>query len=92
MSSSVLICNGGLQPKQTLPGQGPKFGPPQLSHGWVEGDDHGDETLVGPECCFDAGVSGRGVAGREDGPTDVTQSAITESPHSQSQTPHSWQP
>ena len=39
--------------------------------------------MVGPEGCC-----GAGVAGGEDGPTDVSQSAITESPHSQSQTPH----
>ena len=39
--------------------------------------------MVGPEGCC-----GAGVAGGEDGLTDVSQSAITESPHSQSQTPH----
>ena len=40
-----------MQPKQTLPGQGPKFGPPQLPHGGVGGGDHDDEPLVGPEGC-----------------------------------------
>ena len=70
-----------MHPKQTLPGQGPKFGPPQLSHGGVGGGDHGDEPLAGTEGGCGAGVSGRGVAGGEDGPTDVSQSAVTESPH-----------
>ena len=42
-SGSGILCNVGMQPKQTLLGQGPKFMPPQLLHGGVGGGVHGDE-------------------------------------------------
>ena len=45
--SSDSICKGGMQAKQTLLGQGPKFVLPQLSHGGVGGGDHEYEVLPG---------------------------------------------
>ena len=45
--SSDSICKGGMQAKQTLLGQGPKFVLPQLSQGGVVGGDHEDELLPG---------------------------------------------
>ena len=40
---SSLSSKGGMQPKQTLLGQGPKLTPPQLEHGGVGGGVHGLE-------------------------------------------------
>ena len=36
-----------MQPKQILPGQGPKFAPPQLLHGGVGGGVHVAKPLLG---------------------------------------------
>ena len=58
---SGLIIKGGIQAKQTLPGQGPKFAPPQLMHGGVGGGVHDDGQLLGWEGCRCA------EAGGEDG-------------------------
>ena len=46
-SGSEFIDKGGMQPKQTLLGQGPKFIPPQLLHGGEGGGVHGVERDCG---------------------------------------------
>ena len=47
-----------MQAKQTLPGQGPKFAPPQLMHGGVGGGVHEDGQLLGWEGCRCAETGG----------------------------------
>ena len=65
-------CQGGMQPKQTLLGQGPKFGPPQLLHGGVGGGVH-----VGWGRCCTAAVSDACEGGDgEDGSDVVAHSGV----------------
>ena len=66
---SGWIVKGGMQAKQTLPGQGPKFAPPQLMHGGVGGGVHADGPLLGRAGCRGALVS---EVGGEDGSEVVT--------------------
>ena len=48
LEEGALLWSGGIQTKQRLPGLGPKFTPPQLSHGGVGGGVHEDgEHLPG---------------------------------------------
>ena len=66
---SGLIVKGGVQAKQTLPGQGPKFAPPQLMHGGVGGGVHADGPLLGRGGC-------RGALVSEVGGEDVSEVVI----------------
>ena len=66
-----------MHPKQTLPGQGPKFTPPQLLHGGVGGGVHVDGLLLGWGGCRTSGVSEACEGGDgEDGSDVVAYSGV----------------
>ena len=71
-----------MHAKHTLVGLGPKFTPLHFIHGGVGGGVHGDDALLG---------GGQSKAdGRESGESVSLLSPVAL--HSQSHSPHSWQP
>ena len=61
VSVSGLFCNGSMQLKQILLGQGPKLIPPQLSQGGVGGGVHEEDPLLGWGSCCAVGASAADV-------------------------------
>ena len=66
LSGGGLISRGGMHTKQKLPGVGPKFIPPQPTHGGVGGGVHGDGE-DGHGLSSRALAAEVGLAGGEDG-------------------------
>ena len=71
----LLTCNllsTGIHTKQRLLGLGPKFIPPQLSHGGVRGGVHADDSLLGEGMDRLAEAFEDDVVGGEDGGEAIT--------------------